>query len=180
MKKSIRVSVALLAGLAMLLLAGSLVGCKKGAGKTLYLYNWTYYTPDSVIEKFEKEYGVKVVYDDYASNEDMYAKLKAGGSGLNLTGADTVIHFDPWWNPAVEDQATDRAHRIGQTRVVTAYRLIARGTIEEKIMALSAKKRELVSNVLGAEENTVPKGLTRSDVEMLLADETGAAAAPEA
>jgi superfamily II DNA or RNA helicase len=102
--------------------------------------------------------------------------LKAGGSGLNLTGADTVIHFDPWWNPAVEDQATDRAHRIGQTRVVTAYRLIARGTIEEKIMALSAKKRELVSNVLGAEENTVPKGLTRSDVEMLLADEVGAVA----
>ena len=84
MKKSIRVSVALLAGLALLLLAGSLVGCKKGAGKTLYLYNWTYYTPDSVIEKFEKEYGVKVVYDDYASNEDMYAKLKAGGSGYDI------------------------------------------------------------------------------------------------
>jgi SNF2 family DNA or RNA helicase len=97
--------------------------------------------------------------------------LKAGGSGLNLTGADTVVHFDPWWNPAVEDQATDRAHRIGQTRVVTAYRLIARGTIEEKIMALSAKKRELVSNVLGAEEAAIPKGLTRSDVELLFAEE---------
>ena len=52
--------------------------------------------------------------------------LKAGGTGLNLTGADTVIHFDPWWNPAVEDQATDRAHRIGQDQVVTAYKLIAR------------------------------------------------------
>ncbi|MEZ4408365.1 MAG: DEAD/DEAH box helicase [Polyangiales bacterium] len=97
--------------------------------------------------------------------------LKAGGAGLNLTGADTVVHVDPWWNPAVEDQATDRAHRIGQTRVVTAYRLIARGTIEEKIMHLSAKKRELVTNVLGAEETGAPKGLTRSDVEMLLSDE---------
>ena len=97
--------------------------------------------------------------------------LKAGGAGLNLTGADTVVHVDPWWNPAVEDQATDRAHRIGQTRVVTAYRLIARGTIEEKIMHLSAKKRELVTNVLGAEEAAAPKGLTRSDVEMLLSDD---------
>jgi hypothetical protein len=101
--------------------------------------------------------------------------LKAGGSGLNLTGADTVIHFDPWWNPAVEDQATDRAHRIGQTRVVTAYRLIARNTIEEKIMALSAKKRELVSSVLGNEdEPMVPKGLSRADIESLLADDDGA------
>jgi superfamily II DNA or RNA helicase len=98
--------------------------------------------------------------------------LKAGGSGLNLTGADTVIHFDPWWNPAVEDQATDRAHRIGQTRVVTAYRLIARGTIEEKIMALSAKKRELVSSVLGADEETLAsKSFTRADVEALLSDD---------
>lgn len=99
--------------------------------------------------------------------------LKAGGAGLNLTGADTVVHFDPWWNPAVEDQATDRAHRIGQTRVVTAYRLVARGTIEEKIMALSAKKRELVANVLGTEgEQLMPKGLlTRADVEVLFADD---------
>ena len=83
MKMNHRVSVALLAG-ACLLVALSFVGCNKGAGKTLYLYNWTYYTPDSVIQKFEKEYGVKVVYDDYASNEDMYAKLKAGGSGYDI------------------------------------------------------------------------------------------------
>ena len=66
--------------------------------------------------------------------------LKAGGSGLNLTAADTVIHFDPWWNPAVEDQATDRAHRIGQTKVVTTYRLIAKGTIEEKILELGREE----------------------------------------
>jgi SNF2 family DNA or RNA helicase len=74
--------------------------------------------------------------------------LKAGGTGLNLTGADYVIHLDPWWNPAVEDQATDRAHRIGQQRPVTVYRLVAQGTIEEQILALHADKRELVAGVL--------------------------------
>ena len=74
--------------------------------------------------------------------------LKAGGTGLNLTAADYVIHLDPWWNPAVEDQATDRAHRIGQTRPVTVYRLIARGTIEERILAMHADKRALVTGVL--------------------------------
>jgi SNF2 family DNA or RNA helicase len=72
--------------------------------------------------------------------------LKAGGVGLNLTGADTVIHFDPWWNPAVEDQATDRAHRIGQTRVVTSYKLITRDTVEEKILTLQNRKREVRKN----------------------------------
>jgi SNF2 family DNA or RNA helicase len=74
--------------------------------------------------------------------------LKAGGTGLNLTGADYVIHLDPWWNPAVEDQATDRAHRIGQERPVTVYRLVAEGTIEEQILELHADKRELVAGVL--------------------------------
>jgi SNF2 family DNA or RNA helicase len=69
--------------------------------------------------------------------------LKAGGYGLNLTAADTVIHFDPWWNPAAEAQATDRAHRIGQTRPVTIYRLIARGTVEEKVVSLQDKKRKV-------------------------------------
>jgi superfamily II DNA or RNA helicase len=92
--------------------------------------------------------------------------LKAGGSGLNLTAADTVIHFDPWWNPAVEDQATDRAHRIGQTKVVTTYRLIAKGTIEEKILELAEKKRELVGAVL-AEDVGGAKKLTKSDLEDL-------------
>ena len=74
--------------------------------------------------------------------------LKAGGTGLNLTAADYVIHLDPWWNPAVEDQATDRAHRIGQERPVTVYRLVAQGTIEEQILAMHADKRELVAGVL--------------------------------
>jgi superfamily II DNA or RNA helicase len=95
--------------------------------------------------------------------------LKAGGSGLNLTAADTVIHFDPWWNPAVEDQATDRAHRIGQTRVVTTYRLVARGTIEEKILELGGKKRELVGAVL-SEDAGGAKKLTKGDLEDLFRD----------
>ena len=73
--------------------------------------------------------------------------LKAGGFGLNLTAADTVIHLDPWWNPAVEDQATARAHRIGQTRPVTAVRLVARGTIEEAVLTLHAAKRDLAAGV---------------------------------
>jgi superfamily II DNA or RNA helicase len=92
--------------------------------------------------------------------------LKAGGSGLNLTGADTVIHFDPWWNPAVEDQASDRAHRIGQKKVVTVYRLVAAGTIEEKILELKEKKRELVSAVL-TEDSGGAKKLSRSDLDEL-------------
>ena len=74
--------------------------------------------------------------------------LKAGGVGLNLTAADYVIHMDPWWNPAVEDQASDRAHRIGQTRPVTIYRLVARGTIEEQIVSLHRQKRELADSLL--------------------------------
>jgi SNF2 family DNA or RNA helicase len=76
--------------------------------------------------------------------------LKAGGTGLNLTGADTVIHFDPWWNPAAEAQATDRAHRIGQTRTVTSYKLICAGTVEEKVLALQAEKRALLADVFEA------------------------------
>ncbi|MEO0016927.1 MAG: hypothetical protein RLZZ522_210, partial [Verrucomicrobiota bacterium] len=73
--------------------------------------------------------------------------LKAGGYGLNLTAADTVIHFDPWWNPAAEAQATDRAHRIGQTRPVTVYRLLTRGTVEEKVLRLQARKRDLAAAI---------------------------------
>ena len=74
--------------------------------------------------------------------------LKAGGTGLNLTAANYVVLLDPWWNPAVEDQAADRAHRIGQTNPVTVYRLVTRGTIEEKVVALHGDKRELSCAVL--------------------------------
>jgi len=98
-----------------------------------------------------------------------FISLKAGGTGLNLTGADTVIHFDPWWNPAVEEQATSRAHRMGQSRSVQAYKLIAAGTVEEKIQALQARKRELFEASMGGDEAFVEK-LTGEDLEELLAE----------
>jgi len=74
--------------------------------------------------------------------------LKAGGTGLNLTAADTVIHYDPWWNPAVEEQATARAHRIGQDKPVFVYKLMTQGTVEEKILALQGRKRGLADQLL--------------------------------
>ena len=93
--------------------------------------------------------------------------LKAGGTGLNLTAADTVIHYDPWWNPAVEDQATDRAHRIGQDKPVFVYRLIVSGSVEEKMLALQARKRELAEGIYkagGAKGGTL---LSPTDLEVL-------------
>jgi SNF2 family DNA or RNA helicase len=93
--------------------------------------------------------------------------LKAGGYGLNLTKADTVIHFDPWWNPAVEAQATDRAHRIGQERPVTVYKLITTGTVEEKILKLQEKKRGLMDAALD-DEAPLMEGLTDDDLRSLL------------
>jgi len=92
--------------------------------------------------------------------------LKAGGVGLNLTAADYVIHVDPWWNPAAEAQATDRAHRIGQDKPVFVYKLIARETVEEKILTLQDRKRALVSQLIAA-EGGVFKSLTRTDIEAL-------------
>jgi SNF2 family DNA or RNA helicase len=93
--------------------------------------------------------------------------LKAGGTGLNLTAADTVVHFDPWWNPAAEAQATDRAHRIGQTRVVTSYKLVASGTVEEKVLALQEEKRALLANVFEASDAAAAK-LSLADLKSLL------------
>lgn len=92
--------------------------------------------------------------------------LKAGGLGLNLTGADMVIHYDPWWNPAVEDQATDRAHRIGQNNAVQVIKLITQGTIEEKIHALQAKKKMLVDSVIQPGETMLSK-LTEKELREL-------------
>jgi superfamily II DNA or RNA helicase len=92
--------------------------------------------------------------------------LKAGGQGLNLTAADYIYILDPWWNPAVEAQAVDRAHRIGQTRRVFAYRLIARDTVEEKIVALQDRKRELAESIVRADESMIAS-LTAEDVELL-------------
>jgi superfamily II DNA or RNA helicase len=93
--------------------------------------------------------------------------LKAGGTGLNLSAADTVMHVDPWWNPAVEDQATDRAHRIGQTQVVTSYKLITRGTVEEKILDLQKKKREIIDATVESEEPLMT-GLSIEEIASLL------------
>ena len=93
--------------------------------------------------------------------------LKAGGLGLNLTAAEYVFLLDPWWNPAVEAQAVDRAHRIGQTRPVFAYRLIARDTVEEKVLELQKTKRDLADAILG-EDNSLIRNLQREDLELLL------------
>ncbi|MDD7795200.1 DEAD/DEAH box helicase [Clostridium sp. 'White wine YQ'] len=92
--------------------------------------------------------------------------LKAGGTGLNLTGADVVIHFDPWWNPAVEDQATDRAHRFGQKNVVEVIKLIAKGSVEEKIIKLQESKKELINMVLenGLDSGEILKGLKEEEL----------------
>jgi hypothetical protein len=111
--------------------------------------------------------------------------LKAGGTGLNLTGADYVIHLDPWWNPAVEDQATDRAHRIGQTRPVAVLRLVAKGTIEEQILSLHATKRNLVADVLEGADAAARVStselidLIRSGAAARLSDETDLAESAE-
>ena len=93
--------------------------------------------------------------------------LKAGGVGLNLTAADVVIHFDPWWNLAAQNQATDRAHRIGQKNAVSVFKLICKGTVEEKILAMQESKRELVESVIGGTGTGSP-ALSREDVLMLL------------
>jgi SNF2 family DNA or RNA helicase len=92
--------------------------------------------------------------------------LKAGGVGLNLTAADTVIIFDPWWNPAVEEQAIDRAHRIGQDKAVFVYRLVASGTIEEKMDELKARKRALADSLFDR-DGRVASALTEEDVQAL-------------
>ncbi len=126
--------------------------------------------------------GVRLLYLDGSTTAPQRAKLidrfqqgdgevflislKAGGTGINLTAADYVIHLDPWWNPAVEDQATDRAHRIGQDKPVTVYRLVARGTIEESILAMHADKRALVAGVL--EGSSAAAKLSTSDLMNLL------------
>ena len=109
----------------------------------------------SVVEKFQSDPAIPV----------FLISLKAGGTGLNLTAADTVIHFDPWWNPAVEAQATDRAHRIGQTNVVTSIKLIARDTVEHRVIAMQEKKRALISGLLDADT----RALTSADWQELLA-----------
>jgi len=95
--------------------------------------------------------------------------LRAAGTGLNLTNASYVVLYDPWWNPAVEAQAIDRSHRIGQTQTVNAYRLIAPGTVEEKIWELQQSKAQTIADVLG--EEGFARSLTSVDLEYLFSED---------
>ncbi len=107
--------------------------------------------------------------DEFQNNENIrifLISLKAGGTGLNLTSADYVVHYDPWWNPAVEMQATDRAYRIGQTRKVFAYKLISKDSVEEKIIQLQSRKKELVNSLISTEESFF-KSLEKEDILQL-------------
>lgn len=111
-----------------------------------------------LVEKFNKNSEMKV----------FLISLKAGGLGLNLTSADYVILLDPWWNPAVEQQAIDRSHRIGQKRKVISYRFITKNSVEEKIMALQHKKRSLSDSLVSAEPSLV-KQLNIEEIKAILA-----------
>jgi SNF2 family DNA or RNA helicase len=110
------------------------------------------------VEKFNKDQDLKV----------FLISIKAGGLGLNLTEADYVFILDPWWNPAVEAQAIDRAHRIGQKRKVFTYKFITRNSVEEKILVLQKNKLKLSEGLISNEESIV-KSISRSDIEQLLA-----------
>ncbi len=135
-----------------------------------------------LIRKELEARGIKFCYLDGSSKDRMESvmrfnfdtsipifliSLKAGGTGLNLTGADTVIHFDPWWNPAVEDQATDRAHRIGQKNTVYNMKLITAGTVEEKVLEMQNRKRAIIGATIESDESTMSK-LTWDDIKEIL------------
>ena len=110
----------------------------------------------SLVESFNNNENIKV----------FLISLKAGGTGLNLTGADTVIHFDPWWNLSTENQATDRAHRIGQTKIVQVNKLICEDSIEEKVIELQNIKKELSDRII-SDDDSIGK-LTEKDIQFLL------------
>ena len=109
-----------------------------------------------LVEEFNQNENVKV----------FLISLKAGGTGLNLTGADMVIHYDPWWNISAENQATDRAYRIGQKHNVQVYKLITKNSIEEKIYELQKKKSKLINNVLSTETTFINK-LSKDEIMKL-------------
>ncbi|NUN08369.1 MAG: DEAD/DEAH box helicase [Ignavibacteriaceae bacterium] len=111
---------------------------------------------EEIVERFQNDPKIKI----------FLISLKAGGFGLNLTAADYVFHYDPWWNPAVEMQATDRTHRIGQDKNVFVYKFITKNSVEEKILQLQEKKRELVSNIVST-DSSIFKSLERDDIEIL-------------
>ena len=91
--------------------------------------------------------------------------LHAGGTGLNLTGADTVVHFDPWWNPAVENQATDRAHRIGQKKKVCVVKLISEDSVEERVLNLQEKKKLVIDATVSATDDAIVSKMSFADLK---------------
>ena len=152
----------------------------EGGHKTVIFSQYTKML--QIIRSDLEKAGIRFCYLDGASknrlelvkefNEDKHipvflVSLKAGGTGLNLTGADTVIHYDMWWNPAVQNQATDRVHRLGQERNVSVYKLISKNTIEEKIVEMQNRKKGLVKKVVTCDEEALAK-LTWEDVLELL------------
>ena len=115
-----------------------------------------------------KQKRVEMVNDFNAGNIPVFLiSLKAGGTGLNLIGADVVIHYDPWWNQAAQNQATDRAHRIGQTKTVTVYKLIVKGTIEEKIVKMQETKKDLADAILSGENGSITQMSKEEIMELL-------------
>jgi SNF2 family DNA or RNA helicase len=138
----------------------------------------------AIVRKHLDEKGIKYAYldgqtrkrkqvvDEFQNDPDVKVfliSLKAGGLGLNLTAAEYVFLLDPWWNPAVEAQAIDRSHRIGQTQTVNAYRLIAPGTVEEKIWELQQSKAQTITDVLG--EEGFARSLSKTDLEYLFSED---------
>jgi SNF2 family DNA or RNA helicase len=124
--------------------------------------------PYALLTGDTKDRGAQVAAFQQGAVPIFLISLKAGGVGLNLTAADTVIHYDPWWNPAAENQATDRAWRIGQDKPVFVYKLIAKGTLEEKIQVLQQKKSELAHSIL-AEGESHKMALTQEDLQQIFA-----------
>ena len=115
-----------------------------------------------------KEKRLSLVHDFNEGDVPVFLiSLKAGGTGLNLTGADMVIHYDPWWNLAVQNQATDRAHRIGQTRQVTVYKLVLKDTIEERIIELQELKKDLADAILTGESESITQLSNEELLELL-------------
>ncbi|MFX0549725.1 SNF2 helicase associated domain-containing protein [Hathewaya histolytica] len=141
-----------------ILLFSQFTSVLKNISKELKLLNIKYFYLDGAVNAQER---MDLVKGFNRGEADVFLiSLKAGGSGLNLTKADIVIHFDPWWNPAVEEQATDRAHRIGQKNTVQVIKLISKGTIEEKIQKLQERKKEIVNGIIG--DNNMSENLLSS------------------
>ena len=140
------------------------VGYLEIVKRRLEAQNTTYQYLDGSSTQKQRQ---KSVEDFQSGSGDVFLiSLKAGGVGLNLTAADYVVHLDPWWNPAIEDQASDRAHRIGQTRPVTIYRLVMKHSIEEKILKLHNDKRELAISLLSDTDKSA--SLDESDLLELI------------